>query len=115
AQIDMDQIHNALDIAQRVRVDLPDIHVNPDIHLNLDHLPMYLDDMQDRVLAMNMGGDAYSMGLNAITQKQYDRAVTRFDQVIAQKGAHTDGALYWKAFAKYKQGKSDEALAAIGE
>jgi len=120
ANIDMDQIHNALNIAQRVHVDLPDIHVNPDIHLNLDHLSMYLDDLQDKervgmTMAMNMGGDSYSMGLNAITQKQYDRAITRFDQVIAQKGAHTDGALYWKAFAKYKQGKSDEALAAIGE
>lgn len=114
ARIDMDQVHGAITNA------LNQVHVEmPDIHLNLDHLPMYLEDMQDKFRVdmsnMNFGGDAYSMGLSAITQKQYDRAITRFDQVIAQKSAHADGALYWKAFAKYKQGKSDEALASIAE
>ena len=113
ARIDMDQIRD------QVHTALNNVHVEiPDIHLNLDHLPMYLDDLQDKMrvdMSMNMGGDAYNAGLIAIRQKQYDRAITSFDKVIAQKGAHADGALYWKAFAKYKQGKSDEALASIAE
>ncbi len=58
---------------------------------------------------------AYASGLSAIDQKQYDRAVTQFDRAISQKGTHTDGAYYWKAFAEYKLGKSDEALATLAE
>jgi HEAT repeat protein len=74
---------------------------------------------QDRPLAMSMsgqdGGSYYSMGMSALQSKQYDRAVTRFDQAIAQKGTRTDGALYWKAFAQYKLGQTAEGLATLAE
>ncbi len=33
--------------------------------------------------------------------------------MIAAKGANVDGSLYWKSFAQFKLGKSDEALATI--
>jgi HEAT repeat protein len=39
----------------------------------------------------------------------------RFDQVIAQKGAHAEGALYWKAYSLYKLGRTEDAVAAIAE
>jgi hypothetical protein len=39
--------------------------------------------------------------------------VTRFDRVIVQKGPHADAALHWKAFAQFKLGQSQEALATI--
>jgi HEAT repeat protein len=74
-------------------------------------------DIQDR-LAMSTGQDGgsyYSMGLNAMQARQYDRAVTRFDQAIAQKGPRTDAALYWKAFSQYKLGQSAEGLATVAE
>lgn len=107
AGIDMDQVRNALN---KVQIEMPDLD------LKLDRLPMYLDGLQDRNFRFETQlGDAYNSGLSAIRMKQYDRAITRFDQVIATKGSHADGALYWKAFAKYKQGKSDEALAVIEE
>jgi HEAT repeat protein len=35
--------------------------------------------------------------------------------VIGQKGAHADGASYWKAYAQYKLGNSQDALATIAE
>lgn len=57
----------------------------------------------------------YSAGLNALQARQYDRAVTMFDRVTAQKGARADGALYWKAFAQFKLGHTDEAIATIGQ
>jgi HEAT repeat protein len=60
-------------------------------------------------------GSAYSSGLGSVDAKSYDRAITRFDQTIAQKGTHVDGAYYWKAFSQYKLGKTDEALATIAE
>ncbi|MFI5179177.1 MAG: HEAT repeat domain-containing protein, partial [Vicinamibacterales bacterium] len=51
--------------------------------------------------------------LSLLGQRQFDQAIVRFDRTISQKGAHADGALYWKAFAQYKLGKSEDALAAI--
>ena len=59
--------------------------------------------------------DAYNSGMNALNQRQYDRAITAFDRVIAGKIARADAALYWKAFAQFKLSKADEALASIAQ
>ena len=56
----------------------------------------------------------YESGKNYLNRRQYDQAIARFDRVIAAKGANVDGSLYWKSFAQFKLGKSDEALATIG-
>jgi len=78
--------------------------------------------MQDFAFQMqssNRGGDRetlqYNSGLDALQRRQYDDAVIRFDQVIGQKGAHADAALYWKAYSLYKLGRTDDAVAAIAE
>jgi HEAT repeat protein/TolA-binding protein len=63
----------------------------------------------------NSSDGAYNSGLNDVNRRQYDQAIVRFDQSIAQKSAHADGALYWKAYAQYKLGKSDDALATLAE
>jgi hypothetical protein len=59
------------------------------------------------------GGGPYNDGLNALQQRQYERAVTAFDRVISQKGSRTDGALYWKAFAQSRLSHGDDALATL--
>jgi HEAT repeat protein len=78
--------------------------------------PMRLD-MQDRPFAVMSGQDSesssYSAGLSLLQNRQYDQAINRFDRAIAAKGSHADGAWYWKAFAQYKLGKSEDALASI--
>jgi HEAT repeat protein len=48
-------------------------------------------------------------------QHQYENAINRFDRVIAAKGSHSDGALYYKAWALSKLGRSDEAVTALGD
>jgi len=58
---------------------------------------------------------AYSSGLTNITSGKYDQAIIMFDRVIVQKGPRADAALYHKAFAQYRLGKSDDALASIAE
>jgi tetratricopeptide (TPR) repeat protein len=58
-------------------------------------------------------GDGYTSGLDALQRHQYDEAISAFDRVAAAKGAHRDGALYWKAFAQFKQGRTAEALETI--
>jgi HEAT repeat protein/TolA-binding protein len=67
------------------------------------------------VMGRDSSDGVYNSGLNDMNRRQYDQAIVRFDQAIAQKGAHTDGALYWKAYAQYKLGKSDDALATLNE
>jgi HEAT repeat protein len=57
----------------------------------------------------------YSSGLSLLMQHQYENAINRFDRVIAAKGTHSDGALYYKAWALSKLGRSDEAVAALGD
>ncbi|MEZ5318242.1 MAG: HEAT repeat domain-containing protein [Vicinamibacterales bacterium] len=58
---------------------------------------------------------AYNSAMSALGSRNYDSAVTRFDRVIAQKGEHADGALYWKAFAQFKLGRTSDALASIAQ
>jgi hypothetical protein len=57
----------------------------------------------------------YQRGTSALDGKRWDDAVAYFGEVAAQKGSRADGALYWKAYALKKLGKSNEALAAIAE
>jgi tetratricopeptide (TPR) repeat protein len=80
-------------------------------------LPEWRIDFQDRPM-MAMGpqdaeSSSYNSGLSLLQSRQYDQAVIRFDRAIAQKGAHADGAWYWKAFAQYKAGKTEDAIASI--
>jgi hypothetical protein len=56
----------------------------------------------------------YNSGRNALLRRQYDRAITLFDRVIAQKGSHADAALYWKAFSEARLVKTEEALTTLG-
>ncbi len=57
----------------------------------------------------------YDRGQSALSQKQYEQAITRFEQAIAAKGTRTDGALYWKAFAQFKLGRANDANATLNE
>lgn len=61
---------------------------------------------------MGQGGD-YSTGKTLLNQQKYDQAIVRFDKVIAQKAANADGAFYWKAYAQFKLGKTDDAVNTI--
>jgi len=59
------------------------------------------------------GQGDYTSGKELLNQRKYPEAIARFDRVIAQKTANVDGALYWKAYAQFKLGKTEESLAAI--
>ena len=55
----------------------------------------------------------YNAGKDYINRGQYDQAIVRFERVIAKKADNVDGSLYYKAYAQYKLGKTDEALTTI--
>jgi hypothetical protein len=57
----------------------------------------------------------YADGTRAINESRWGDAVTIFSRIAGEKGAHADGALYWKAYAEDKQGKADHSLLTCAE
>lgn len=57
----------------------------------------------------------YRAGKSYLDRKEYDKAIDAFNRVVENKGARSDGALYWRAYAQNKQGHRDEALASLTE
>ena len=57
----------------------------------------------------------YADGTRAINESRWGDAVTIFSRIAGEKGAHADGALYWKAYAEDRQGKADKALLTCAE
>ena len=56
----------------------------------------------------------YEQARDALDDRQWQRAVELFDQVIAAGGERSDAALYWKADAQRNAGHVDRALATLG-
>lgn len=55
----------------------------------------------------------YESGRAALDRRNWQDAVTRFEQAAQLKGARADASLYWKAYAQGKLGQRAEALATI--
>ena len=69
-----------------------------------------------KIMTMRMSDDRlYSAGQSALDNRNWEQAVEYFSQVVTRNAARVDGALYWKAYALARQGKRDEANAAIAE
>ncbi|HQX81374.1 MAG TPA: hypothetical protein PKW63_06420 [Vicinamibacterales bacterium] len=86
--------------------------------LSLDGMRFDMDmarnfEMQEAWSLTTAGGSAYDSGISLLLRRDYERAIGRFDQVITQKAARTDAALYHKAYALYRLGRSSDATAAL--
>ena len=79
-----------------------------------DLLDWQLGGQQSGVRYARAGEASYNAGLSLLASRKYDEAIAQFDRVVAQKGTSADGALYWKAYAQFKLGKGDDAVATIG-
>ena len=64
-------------------------------------------------LATVTEANLFDKGQAALDASQWDKALEIFAQVLEMHGPHADGALYWKAYALNKQGRREDALAAI--
>jgi len=88
-----------------------------DMHWQMDELRSNLFDLQSNsfmtMSSQSSDSGSYSSGLSLMSDRKYDEAVVRFDRVVAQKGAHADAALYYKAFCQAKLGQSAEAVATL--
>lgn len=59
--------------------------------------------------------EVYSSGQDALSEGEYDNAITALDSVIKMHGRKADAAMYWKAYALNKAGNKAQALILIGE
>jgi HEAT repeat protein len=55
----------------------------------------------------------YDEAQRYMDRREWARAIERFNDVIALKGARADGALHWKAWSQYRNGQRSEALTTI--
>lgn len=76
---------------------------------------IYWTDFQNAVSPASAAGSAYDSGLSLMSSRQYEKAIARFDQVVAAKGTRADGALYHKAYALYRLGRSSDANNTLSE
>jgi HEAT repeats len=56
---------------------------------------------------------AYNKALKALDDKQWQAALSGFDDLSKQGGPRADAAQYWKAYAQNRMGQRDQALASI--
>ena len=54
--------------------------------------------------------ELYGRGTGDINEGKFQQAIEKFNQVIEERGAHAEGALYWKAYAQNKLGQCADAL-----
>jgi HEAT repeat protein len=59
--------------------------------------------------------ELYDEGREAIEAGRYERAIERFDRVIALKTSRTDAALYWKGYCLAKTNNRDSALQVLAD
>jgi tetratricopeptide (TPR) repeat protein len=73
--------------------------------------PMTLShQMQEQI---DRGRELYDEGTEAIDEGKLQKAVDKFEQLIAMHGPHAEGALYWKAYAQNKLGQRSDALVTL--
>jgi HEAT repeat protein len=55
----------------------------------------------------------YDEAQRFMDRREWDRAIERFNDVIALKSARADAALHWKAWSQHRNGQPSEALTTI--
>jgi hypothetical protein len=66
--------------------------------------------MEGAATAYSPQDSQYADGVRAINDSRWLDAETVFTKLATQHGEHSDGALYWKAYAQNKQGQTNAAL-----
>lgn len=126
---------SALGMAQQVEIDVAGVKAQVDLDLKkiepvlkmdmtamLPRIEMQLGAMaprmnlllQTKMRTRGWGGSAYDRGARALDRREYDEAVKQFTEA-AGGTERADGALYWKAYALGKLGRTAEATAALDQ
>jgi hypothetical protein len=57
----------------------------------------------------------YRAAAEARDKREWDRSIEYYDRIIRGGGARSDGALYWKAYAQFKLGRREDAIATLSQ
>ena len=75
---------------------------------------MYANDfLQKGSTTPSKADQAYADGTKALNDNAWSQAVDKFDEVIKLKSSRTDAAMYWKAYALNKSGRTQDAINSI--
>jgi HEAT repeat protein len=113
-------------------VDKPDIHIDWDVKpgafaikpgmsalskmdFDFAFAPQMALSFQPKIEISRRGNSSYQRGMRALDRRQWDEAEKYFSEAAASGGERVDGALYWKAYALGKLGRTAEATAALDE
>ncbi len=86
-----------------------------DAHLFSEMDRVHFADMQNVFTTTSSASSAYENGMSLMSRRDYEKAIVRFDQVVTAKGTRADGALYHKAYALYRLGRSSDATNSLSE
>ena len=131
--VDQDAIREAVIAAREWQID--NEHWKEQAKMAAEHAKMMAEDakmhmklspfeqpfeftFQDRMFATTFsqeGDSNFSQGQSHMSQRQYEQAIMRFDRTIAQKSSRADAALYYKAYAQFKLGKTEDAVVTVGQ
>src|SRR5258707_2747645 len=89
------------------------------IALTVASLHLHAEELQP-LTAVNGGSAAtddaslFADGTRAINESRWSDAAGLFDRVAPMHGEHAEGALYWKAYVRNKEGQPANALSTCG-
>jgi HEAT repeat protein len=123
---DVDALRLSLDSVRPALADLSMMKLDALRDLDLSNLDLSLAELQAQQGKVVVRGSApvvrvyegdqrgmYDAGISAIDGEQWQRAIDRFDRVIAANKTRVDGAMYWKAYALDKLGQRNDALTTL--
>ena len=79
----------------------------------LDHAFQFQFQSRSRTGSDDQADRQYERGMRSLDKRQWDEAAAQFDEAAAAGKGRADGAMYWKAYALMKLGRSKEATAAL--
>ena len=113
-----EQVREQVDAARKQMEDLRiDLEPLKGMHIDIEPMLMAQKMTMDHELMHGpfRDGDRYSRGMDALDQRNYERALSDFDEYYkamnGKKDSRAEGALYWKAYTLNKLGRRDEATA----
>lgn len=118
----MDQVHEQMELVQENMRNLHlDLEPMKGMHMDIEPLLMAQKMITDHGIFKGEwgmhSGDLYSRGMDALDQRNYERALSDFDnyykEMNSKKDSRADGSLYWKAYSLNKLGRRDEATATL--
>ena len=114
-QADLAGLTSGLDDQVRLSLESARAQASAGLAQQMSTVRAQVDAARRQAFDLRLRSDAYNGGLDALQQRQYERAITAFDRVVADKGPRADAALYWKAFSEFKLARTDAALSTIAQ